>query len=840
MRAIKRPIPLIILLLLVGCNSDSNNETATIPNPDNENLLTNGPENPNWKYINNGYMPLEGKSAIKGEIQVYLGRRANTVDSWIYACTGKNAMKTDDQGNTVQVYPQDPNGNLIPRLTKQLGHEPTAAELTEYPSSDCFTLNLPAIYLDTNNDGVDEQFPWVLKYSEVDSVKDETQEKGNITIADAAFHNIKTHSPNVAGNYPPTDFKVNVEKWKNWIENVGDELGKGTSRPDIYQPGYYNVFDLLRYVNYIRADLNMNISAVPYNFAGNSYPLSQYDTYEFTIDWDVNGDGVFDENDNHFITADIDRRALTVAKENAEKLGLPESEVNYPAYFESDRWNYVYWNSVGNERANRGELNSYTYQRMDRLMVREDSTWRFFPEFPVVTERRHAAWKHELEFFQENGGKINVPMEEAYPKNNRNESFTKLGKFYYQDINDYQNGAPITLFINDSEGLEVRASNLRTDMFKPGVMTIMDHFLSNNRHIEDNDGKFLYIDQETPLFKFGFWPIMSSGAIVNQFSIEETPKFGVFGGDNAARAALYTYGFQMTANDYGSGVVDCNHFDLHGQPRTVGDDKTPYLDDVSCIINFKSNTTGGYTIQEPTSSHQVPYGFEFMRLIPYPKARDSFANHPSYADKFDSKNFNFNNSKQTIANSKSLTLNSVPDDNIYLHTIEIATKENTVGNATVLDESHPGWKIADCTLCHNAQKDPKGHKGSVWPTNPEFDASGDPVQQPYYCASCHGNNGAPKSHGRTQSCYWCHSVKGDNAPSNHGESTALKWLEANDHVSNLWQTSRAPGHLGNYEKYQSKFVQMNNFEDRSKSWPDPWACGTCHIDEEKENLIPTN
>lgn len=75
-------------------------------------------------------------------------------------------------------------------------------------------------------------------------------------------------------------------------------------------------------------------------------------------------------------------------------------------------------------------------------------------------------------------------------------------------------------------------------------------------------------------------------------------------------------------------------------------------------------------------------------------------------------------------------------------------------NAPILDESHFGWKIADCTECHDDTRQPLGHGGHSWPIN---SADGFDVTQPYFCASCHGNNGAPVAHKTETRCFMCHS-----------------------------------------------------------------------------------
>lgn len=159
-----------------------------------------------------------------------------------------------------------------------------------------------------------------------------------------------------------------------------------------------------------------------------------------------------------------------------------------------------------------------------------------------------------------------------------------------------------------------------------------------------------------------------------------------------------------------------------------------------------------------------------------------------------------------------------------LQTLKVADKNNLSGNAHLLDESHFGWKIADCSLCHNENKDPNGHGGFSWPVN---HAAGFNNIQPYYCATCHGNNGAPEMHSYTASCFWCHSQ--DKTPSNHGEASAKMTITKEDSVPNKVSRRGLYNRLNaDFELYDDIIEGKNNFYSRTLSFPDPYSCATCH------------
>ncbi|USD36804.1 hypothetical protein [Ferrimonas sp. SCSIO 43195] len=196
-----------------------------------------------------------------------------------------------------------------------------------------------------------------------------------------------------------------------------------------------------------------------------------------------------------------------------------------------------------------------------------------------------------------------------------------------------------------------------------------------------------------------------------------------------------------------------------------------------------------------------------------------------------------------------------------------------------LDQQHFGWGVADCGTCHSLDGiHADGDVGVSLGVNPKpisiydegvrsypVDDASQLVVAPYQCAACHGSNGAPKGHGETGTCFWCHSE--DYIPPNHGT--------ASSYISKMYQGGNTPDipnrtfdaidvdstdaaavsrleaelqesltpimNLGIYPAKQDVTWQgyWGRYSDDMKvrtnsSWttdpvyPDPYACVTCH------------
>lgn len=854
----------VISFTLAGCGSDDDTPTTipdqnppvTTPPVMNPDSLAAKPDNPGWDSVGNHYFDMDGLSESTGNVTVSLGRRANIVQQWMWACavdaTGYPVKRTDDK--VTQLYTRDIDGSFDARVAAQLGideEDLTETDRNKFFGTDCVsglteekdvggtltTVPLDGVTIDGTT------YPKLLRLrvnNDSSKLKDSdfadfTNDNVIINI-DAEKNGIVTHEPVLGGRNANSEtmFDVDLADMSAWLENVGDDLGKGTSRPDLYQPNHYSTFDLFRYIDFIRPDLEITITKVPFFGAENGYPslktdayeLSEINTYEFTVNWDVNGDGIFDEADNQFVTAAIDADTPLLEK---------KYDREYPAYFESNRWHFKFNNDRGYGKGDRGTLNVQNYMQMDRFALRPNQQIRFFPEFPGFTERREWLMEQDVARHIGWGGKINVPNEDSYPIDEANgKPYTYMELLYFLDGDVYGDVSGIKP-VPYAMHMKVHPFDMRSDMYKPGVITMMDIFLAANEHNRNDDPSWVAPeDPVTPEFEFNFWAVLSSKAIVNQFGLDKAPLFGQSAGGLPGGGIIMSFSSKYSKNEFGASVQDCSKFNIDGVQLdgTFDVDTQATQDTELCFLNFKNNANGGYFVPEMLSSYMMPYGMDSYQIMPYPVGRDpdvkDYLYHLSENYEYD-----FNRYEGRIANNQPSEAGSVSPDVATVRRLDIATAGNAVGNAPVLNENHFGWNIADCNLCHNDEKDPKGHAGASWPVN---SAEGYDNTQPHFCATCHGNNGAPNAHGTDATCWWCHSpgakgVVGEGLE-NHGAASTKRFFEKKDWIANITEGgTRNPNEWGNFSEYEPGYTSTNDYYDLDKTWPDPWSCGTCHRED---------
>ncbi|QIZ78332.1 hypothetical protein [Ferrimonas lipolytica] len=153
-----------------------------------------------------------------------------------------------------------------------------------------------------------------------------------------------------------------------------------------------------------------------------------------------------------------------------------------------------------------------------------------------------------------------------------------------------------------------------------------------------------------------------------------------------------------------------------------------------------------------------------------------------------------------------------------------------------MDDSHFGWGIADCAVCHSQENT------HVTGDSPALSDT----TRPYYCASCHGSNGAPQGHGEMSRCHWCHTK--EYAPKQHGAAS----LRVSAEEVECWQNSsqstpcanaatmmmKPTDKADNVIEYSSdRMFPVNSDWSQSADFPDPYSCLTCHPNEV---MVPTS
>ncbi|WP_157509016.1 hypothetical protein [Ferrimonas futtsuensis] len=574
-----------------------------------------------------------------------------------------------------------------------------------------------------------------------------------------------------------------------------DGLGAGTARPDIFVEGHLSVFDYLRYLVATRSDLRFEGEVIRPD-------ESPFNTHQFRISWDKNGDGLFNEEDNTL----------------------------YETNFNSDDWHYSYVPSfehlVGTKSHN--YVVGYTmYRRMDEHWLQDEMQARFYSTGPVLKTRRELTWQWEQDWLAKNEGKVVL-------KSLRRSSSDHPASIGLPDSND-----PVDPAVY-GRNLEIRAFNVRNDVYQPGVITGLDVYLS------------LMIDHGIDM-ALAYWPSTASNVKADSFIVQRIfdYKSGGFSGVSTRYFVAETLDFSTNPN--------CALMGTNGMPSTLSPFRegaeVPWpmaggsIDECRRLFSTRQGN-GGLNINHDMSNAVINYGIDIMVLNYSTLNTPDLVTDENYLGYLGDKHIYRSDYGSYDINTSCGEKPCIP---VTLIEHNIATEEAPVGNAPVLDKEHFGWKMADCALCHNAEKNPLGHGGQSWPVD---SAAGFKEIQPYYCATCHGSNGAPKRHSYDTYCVQCHNPNNTDPdkyginPKNHGEVSNLFLLEPEDNRVNQFTgtnfgtdsrgeadytkhiphvTEKAPTNLsGEIELYPAFWVPHNNGYTLSKSFPDPFSCTTCH------------
>jgi len=458
-------------------------------------------------------------------------------------------------------------------------------------------------------------------------------------------------------------------------------------------------------------------------------------------------------------------------------------------------WHFRLYNGAGQDgfafnRA-RGNMQGFSpageanYLRIDKFWVQRDLLATLQPFSKEMTARRQWIQRQQVEAFEANGGVAKV---------------TIVG------VDVSKPGVPE--FVTMAQDIEVEAFNHRSDIFQPGVLTSMDAVLSGKEEL--GGATFTYWDTLSTGADVGHYVVSSLGGLRNK---------GLFG--FIQHGLRWDIAFDEQGKlrpDMGDGNADFKLYPIcdwsaDGRPKGVGEGS---IDKETCDREWSGGFGGEAVHLAPDVYHQG-YGHQILFFL-YISMYDIFQPTPNLIDEPVDWDFDISDEIEDVATLQTFTL-----------------PEEPVGNAPILDENHFGWKIADCNQCHNEEKNPQGHGGGSWPIN---SADGFNETQPYYCASCHGSNGAPQAHGESGRCFWCHSAEGYMVPKNHGDtSTKVKYskdqIQANKDENMLSEASYtyrgvATNKWGNFELTEQLWSSKNSDWDKSKAFPDPYACVSCH------------
>ncbi|MBY6106381.1 hypothetical protein KUW19_07715 [Ferrimonas balearica] len=427
------------------------------------------------------------------------------------------------------------------------------------------------------------------------------------------------------------------------------------------------------------------------------------------------------------------------------------------------------------------------YQRLDEFVLRNDMFIRVRPFSPELTERRTENLRQEVERLNQNGGKTVVSELRLIME---------------------EGAEPIVV----AKDFEVKPHNLRPDLFQPGVITVIDALMS-----AEEQG---LIDAE-----FTYWPTLHTKANIHSYAISSINGIRTDGmkgwsyKSGAKRsetdffwAPFYIYPtpeMLIAQDEAGEGffVGKCQWLTQeNGGKHTI---ETAQL----CIDSWYSQF-GGNDIHVMTD----------MAVMNNPREVITLSWNYDMYDKFE------------------VTQRHHVRDGKY----EVYDVSRAVAP---LDETHFGWKVADCGVCHSIDNiHLNGGDSLVIPD----------VIEPYYCASCHGSNGAPEGHGETARCYWCHSE--DKIMVNHGDASSHKRVDGlecqgttafgdnldrlpapcADYVGKFMVTHDQAENASSYPELVPNLTSPANSDwTMSEAFPDPYSCATCHPDS-RDNLDKTH
>ncbi|USD37312.1 hypothetical protein [Ferrimonas sp. SCSIO 43195] len=352
-----------------------------------------------------------------------------------------------------------------------------------------------------------------------------------------------------------------------------------------------------------------------------------------------------------------------------------------------------------------------------------------------------------------------------------------------------------------AQNVEVKPHNLRPDVFQKGVITVLDVALTAH-------------DEYGVKFGVTFWPTIATNADVGSYAvtaIDEQRAHGFYGW------TLYR-GEDFTSNDFfyhpnkewpvAKDVQTDAEFGRVCEFLRDDDGNLNQAAAQECIDNW-FNLFGGKNTHRMADTVPMVMPQQYVMF-------EWFANMEN-AWEMAHRNYG-------------------PDGQFPIYDIERAVAP--------LDENHFGWKVADCAQCHSLDNI---HLNGDSPTLPE-------QSEPYYCASCHGSNGAPVGHGEEARCFWCHSE--DKLMPNHGEASQKMYFDDTE-CSGVTKQKKIDigGYYGpcadavktaspDFHREVKDFADNSTFyrllpaEKRitygnndwrtSESFPDPYSCMTCH------------
>jgi len=333
-------------------------------------------------------------------------------------------------------------------------------------------------------------------------------------------------------------------------------------------------------------------------------------------------------------------------------------------------------------------------------------------------------------------------------------------------------------YVTLAKDIHVRRFNLRPDLFQPNVYTLADFFMTLHHDYGFN-------------LEFTYWPTLSTKSKVNAFAVTQF--------EGRAAHGLSGWAIQSgeiaSANDFFMGNIKNISVPLDVVMANKDGKFCSWLGDMTedkarfCKDDW-NDIFGGNKIHLMSDQWVINSTPELVQLQ-WHTVQNGLWGVP--------------------------TVNKAGDGKYQVYDISQAIAP--------LNDTHFGWKIADCSQCHSLEKTHLKGDSPILPA----------AVEPYYCASCHGSNGGPNGHGESARCSWCHVE--DKMPVNHGEASRkffLSDIECPDGTfgpcannDNLMKTAHDA--VKNPEKYPTNQQNSSNsLWHTNEQFPGPYSCITCH------------
>ncbi|RTR40447.1 hypothetical protein EKG38_00545 [Shewanella canadensis] len=488
-------------------------------------------------------------------------------------------------------------------------------------------------------------------------------------------------------------------------------------RPDIFQDGRGSVMDLL---------------------------LWAAKKYNLDIEYEK------DENlKTHFITS---IEGITGLPEvvDPENLGKTEGQ----------GWKYLVGPSIWEHKKEGSyETESYYYKeeeiyfRMDHHPLKNEMSIVLVAAQPGEMDIRKKKYQKEMDRLAENGGKVIIPE-------------------IVIDFKPAKTTATGEILIPNQRAvfkdIEVTPHNLRSDIYKEGTITELDAWLSLVEQRPD-----LKID-------WSYWPRLSTNSNVQGY-VATAISFN--GRDDVGNIVNERYtnngscGFVHHTGEWenymDSGAQNGLYQWVMCSARTdMGGDeyRKACYGQIPGILGYRARNYGEgeqFENHNPKGRGYMKFGLPFGGNDPHLTGDAMIIYGPEYINYIGAA---FGNGYGNQESTSGCDAEAPEIDPTRIKDISQARAP--------LTSSHFGWKIPDCTTCHNAANSHVTQEMAPWE-----------------CAECHGNNGAPDSHGELLTCGFCHA----KTLAKHGDAYSTK------------------------DDYYS---EQTNFKE-------PESCLTCHVEKQE-------